>query len=233
MIHLRFYYDLYKHFIYYRISKKEREWTPDGKEIPKIIHYCWFGKNPETPLMLHCIDSWKKFLPEYKLQLWNEDNFPFSEYPFAAQAYAEKKWAFVSDVARLHALFYYGGIYMDTDVEILRSTNQFLSYGAFSGYESQYLISTGIIGAKKGHPWIRLLLSWYRNRNFNDFDKTTANTKIISKITALHCNVNLKGQFFTIPDLDLHIYSSEWFCPRNEITNNSVCIHHFAGSWRN
>jgi len=226
---LVFYKDLYTHYL----KQIGTEHTISSqRSIPKIIHYCWFGHNQPTEKMKKCMDSWYKFLPDYSLTLWNEDNFPFEKYPFAEQAYKHKQYAFVADVARLYALHYYGGIYMDTDVEVIKPLDEFLQYGAFSSYETNYLISTGIIGAKQNNNWIRLLLSWYDGLNYSKYYKNIANTKIISKITELHYGIKLKKlSSFILPNDDLRIFPREW-CPSRNITENSYCIHHFTGSWK-
>ena len=118
--------------------------------IPKIIHYCWFGGKEMPELMQKCIASWKQHLPDYELHLWNEQNFDLDRFPYAREAYDNKKYAFVSDVARLWALKEYGGIYLDTDVEVLRPLDDFLHLPAFMGYEDGKLLNPamGIIGSK-------------------------------------------------------------------------------------
>ena len=104
--------------------------------IPKTIHYCWFGGNPLPQLAKDCIASWKKYLPEYELVEWNESNFPFAQFPLAQEALENRKFAFVSDVCRLYAIKEFGGIYMDTDVEVLKPLDAFLHHAAFSGFEN-------------------------------------------------------------------------------------------------
>ena len=118
--------------------------------IPKIIHYCWFGRGEMPSLAKKCIASWKKYLPEYKVKQWNEDNFDLNLYPYVAEAYAQRKFAFVTDVVRLYALYTEGGIYMDTDVEVLKPLDEFLRHPAFSGFEDEKNVPTGIMGAEKG-----------------------------------------------------------------------------------
>ena len=104
--------------------------------IPKVIHYCWFGRGQMPELALKCIESWKKFLPDYEIKEWNEDNFDLDSYPYTREAYDKRKYAFVTDVVRLHALYNEGGIYMDTDVEVLKPLYSFLHHTAFSGFEN-------------------------------------------------------------------------------------------------
>ena len=103
--------------------------------IPKKIHYCWFGRSKMPELALKCIASWKKYLPDYEIKEWNEDNFDLELYPYVREAYNNRKFAFVTDVVRLYALYTEGGIYMDTDVEVLKPLDCFLNHQAFSGFE--------------------------------------------------------------------------------------------------
>ena len=150
--------------------------------IPKIIHYCWVGRNPLPDDVRHYIESWKKYCPDYKIIEWNEDNFDIFFNQYAREAYNAKKWAFVSDYIRLSVLNTYGGIYMDTDVEVVKNLDEFLSNKAFSGFESNKYIPTGIMGAEKGNAWIQYLLSYYDNRSFYLDDGTpdlTTNTVTI------------------------------------------------------
>lgn len=231
---IKFHIDLYRFCQKQRKKLGEKKYTIGTAMIPKIAHYCWFGKGKYSPLIEKCMDSWKKVLPEYEFVLWNEENFPFDDYPFAREAYEAKKYAFVSDVARLHALYTQGGIYLDTDVEMLKPLDEFLRHGAFSSYESfggmSTRIPTGLMGAQMRHPWIELLLEWYEGKHFDGYHLFTPNTRLISKITERCYDVKLDSKPFVLDD-DVHIYASEYFCPGKEITEHSYCIHHFSGSW--
>ena len=111
--------------------------------IPKVIHYCWFGKGKMPDLALKCLESWKKYCPDYVIKEWNEDNFDLDLYPYAREAYDNRKFAFVTDVVRLYALYHEGGIYMDTDVELVNSIDKFLHHTAFSGFESEKMFLLG------------------------------------------------------------------------------------------
>ena len=113
--------------------------------IPKVIHYVWMGKGTKSEFMLRCIDSWKKYLPDYEIVEWNEERFDVRSNPYTEEAYNCKKWAFVSDYVRLYALYTEGGVYMDTDVEVIKPLDRFLEHPAFSGFESRTDIPTGII----------------------------------------------------------------------------------------
>lgn len=230
-----FYYNIYYHYLKYgRKYDSSAIANYEQHSIPKVIHYCWFGGGKQNDLIKACMDSWKKVLPEYDIVLWNEENFPLDDYPFAKQALEDKKWAFVSDVARLHALYYHGGIYMDTDVEVLRPLDIFLEHGFFSGFESDRHIPTGLMGGKKGNLYLKLLLKWYKNRNYGKDYYEIANTRIITRITRLNCGIILNGENYVFGDN--HYYPVEYFCPdkldgRWDVTNNTYCIHHFTGLW--
>lgn len=206
--------------------------------IPKTIHYCWFGRGKMPELAVKCINSWKKHLPEYKLKEWNEDNFDLDMYPYAREAYDNRKFAFVTDIVRLYALYSEGGIYMDTDVEVLRPLDEFLCHSAFSGFESSKDVLTGIMGAEKGSLWAKDNLEYYQGKHFiredGTFDMTT-NVRIVTDMMVLH-GLQRKNMFQDFPDY-VTFYPSDFFCPINIVTKrlclteNSATIHHFAGSW--
>ena len=135
--------------------------------IPKIIHYCWFGRNPKSELIQKCIQSWKEKCPDYQIVEWNEDNWDIDAYPYAREAYDAKKWAFVSDVARLDILYHHGGIYLDTDVELKESIDYWLKYDAFYAFESELRIATGLgFGAQKNHKSVKEMLRIYEDKHF-------------------------------------------------------------------
>lgn len=233
-----FYKDIVEHYYHYgRFYKLANSpfSSKSNQTIPKVIHYCWFGRGKMNDLIKRCMNSWQEFLPEYKLVLWNEDNFPMDDYPFAKQALTDHKWAFVSDVARLHALFYHGGIYMDTDVEVLKPLNEaFFKYGFFSSFESKIHIPTGLMGAQKGNKYVYMLLGWYINRDLNRRYYKIANTRIITKLTCMYANLKRDGtlQHFN----DCIYYPRDYFCPEKtadgwKSTENTYTIHHFTGTW--
>lgn len=206
--------------------------------IPKVIHYCWFGRGEMPELALKCIESWKKFLPDYELKLWNEDNFDLDLYPYVREAYDNRKFAFVTDVVRLYALYHEGGIYMDTDVEVIKSLDPFLHHVAFSGFESKTEIPTGIMAAEKDSQWAKDNLDYYEGRHFikedNTFDMTT-NVKIITQQMLAH-GLNPNNTYQDFPDY-VTFYPNDYFCPidhdgyKMKMTSNTVCIHYYAGSW--
>ncbi|MDT2660058.1 glycosyltransferase [Enterococcus hulanensis] len=205
--------------------------------IPKIIHYVWFGRKQFPELTKKCMESWDKYCPDYKLVLWNEDNFDLDSCQFAREAYKEKKYAFVSDYVRLEVLYKYGGIYLDTDVELTKNLDEFLNLRAFSGFEDEKNIPTGIMGCEKENEVFKELLKYYNDRVFIKVDGTydmVTNVKIITD------QLSTKG---FIPNNKLQVvegftlYPSDFFCPINPIngivtiTENTHAIHHFSGSW--
>ena len=206
-------------------------------KIPKVIHYCWFGRGKLPKLAKKCIKSWKKYLPDYEIKEWNEDNFDINSNQYVREAYEAKKYAFVSDYVRLYALYNYGGIYMDTDVEVIKSLDEFLIHEAFSGFESPKDIPTGIMGCIKGHRLFKEFLGYYNDRSFinedGSFDQTT-NVAIMTKICEKYGLIK-NNQLQTINGFT--IYPKTYFCPlnynnkENDFTDNTYTIHHFSGSW--
>lgn len=208
------------------------------ERIPKTIHYCWFGRGAKPESVLKYIESWKKFCPDYTIKEWNEDNFDINSYRYTAEAYQNRKWAFITDVVRLYAIYTEGGIYMDTDVEVLGSFDKFLHHSAFSGFETDGNVPTGMMAAEKGSRWAKELLDDYKDRSFvkkdGSLDMTTNTTTITNYMLAKGLVLNNKYQ-----ELDglCAMYPADYFCPKDHrtgeilLTPNSVCIHHFAGSW--
>ncbi|MEA4831276.1 hypothetical protein SDC9_117000 [bioreactor metagenome] len=206
--------------------------------IPKTIHYIWFGNKPLSPLTQKCIRSWQKYLPDYEIKLWNENNFDISMNRFCKEAYEQKKYAFVSDYVRIYLLYYYGGIYMDTDVEVVKPfPDEFINCEAFSGFESTKTIPTGIMASKAYHPFFKELLAYYDNISFvlNDGQlNTTTNVKIITDICLNHGFLpNGKKQVIS----GFTLYPQTYFCPLSHdsaetlFSDNTYTIHHFNGSW--
>ena len=206
--------------------------------IPKIIHYCWFGRGEKPDLALRCIDSWRKYLPGYELKEWNEDNFDISRNQYVFEAYVNRKFAFVTDYVRLYAIYTEGGIYMDTDVEVVGNFDKFLHHHAFSGFETDGNVPTGMMAAEKGSVWAKELLEQYNDRVFvrsdGSYDMTTNTTVITHYMVGK--GLILNNQYQDFPGL-CTMYPADYFCPKDHRTgkircsNNTVCIHHFAGSW--
>lgn len=205
--------------------------------IPKKIHYCWFGGQPLPALAKRCMETWETHLPDYEVKRWDETNTDLTSNRFVREAYDAKKYAFVSDYVRLYALLTEGGLYMDTDVEVVKNLDRFLEHKAFSGFESPELIPTGIMGSVKGHPWVQSLLDLYEIKLFKKKEggyDLTPNTVLITQ-QSLQQGLRLTNekQIFN----DVVIYPEEVFCPKNyddyqfKITDNTYTIHHFSGSW--
>ena len=206
--------------------------------IPKTLHYCWFGRNPLPPLAKKCIASWKKYCPDYEIIEWNEDNFDVNSNQYTKEAYEAKKWAFVTDYVRLYVLNEYGGIYMDTDVEVVKPIDKYLNHKAFSGFEAPDRVPTGIMAAEKKNKTIQELLSFYENKHFlnekGEPDITTNVTTITNML--LKRGLVLNGEYQEIDGFAL--YPRDYFCPKlwetgivNK-TNNTCTIHHYLGSWK-
>ena len=205
--------------------------------IPKTIHYCWFGGSPLPELAQKCIESWKRFCPDYEIVRWDESNFDLSYNDYVREAYEAKKWAFVTDVVRLYVLVNYGGIYMDTDVEVLKPLDELLQYEAFSGFESQTKISTGIMASVIGQKLFMEFLNEYNEIHFikadGSYDLTTNVIRITN--TCLKYGFVPNNQRQTVKGFTL--FPKDYFCPKDyktgitEITDNTYANHHFEGSW--
>ena len=205
--------------------------------IPKVIHYCWFGGNPLPELAKKCIESWKKYCPDYEIKEWNESNFDINCNQYVKEAYEAKKFAFVSDFVRLYALYNEGGIYMDTDVEVIKCLDEFLKHEAFSGFETYDTVPTGIMGCVKKHPFFNLLIGYYNNRSFIKSDGKYDMKTNVETITE-YCLENGLERNNTLQNINGFIlYPKEYFCPKNHNTGkihlneDTYTIHHFAGSW--
>lgn len=206
-------------------------------KIPKIIHYCWFGKGKKPDLALKCIESWKKNLSDYKIKEWNEDNFDLNLYPYVREAYNAKKFAFVTDVVRLYALYNEGGVYMDIDVEVLKPLDSILHYEAVSGFENDKNIPTGLMASVKGQKFIKECLEEYDNLHFKKSDGTFDLTTNVTRITnnALKYGLQQNNKQQTVNGFTLLPW--DYLCPKSHrdgkirLSENSLTIHHFAGSW--
>ncbi|MGG7147404.1 glycosyltransferase family 32 protein [Clostridium butyricum] len=206
--------------------------------IPKKIHYCWFGGAPLSDLNKKCIESWKKFCPDYEIIEWNEKNFDLHCCSYVKEAYEAKKWAFASDYVRLYIIYKYGGIYLDTDVELIKPLDHLLEYECFLGTEEMNVINTGLgFGAKANNEHVKLMLNEYSNLHFkiseNVYDFIPCpqrNTLPFLKLGYIKEN-RIQKIGNTV------IYPTEYFCPLNfetkelKITKNTISIHHFNGSW--
>ena len=157
--------------------------------IPKIIHYCWFGNNPIPKKEQKCIESWKKFFPDFEIKKWDESNFDYSLCKFSRQAYESRNFAFVSDYARAKILYEEGGLYFDTDVEVIKKMDKFLENNAFTGFENKTMVAAGIMGCEKDNEFFSKVLEYYNTHAFIDengnIDATTI-VKIMTRILVKH-----------------------------------------------
>ena len=206
-------------------------------KIPKIIHYCWFGGNPLPEMALHCIASWKKYCPDYEIIEWNESNFDLNYNAYVREAFEAKKWAFITDVVRLHVLTEYGGIYMDTDVEVLKSLDCLLNYEAVSGFESDTMIPTGLMACMKGQPLFLELLHEYDDIHFKNDDGTLDTTTNVTRITNTCNKYGFEANNTLQTVCGFTLLPNDYLCPKNpdtletHITERTLTIHHFDGSW--
>lgn len=208
--------------------------------IPKIIHYCWFGENQLSDKDKECISSWKKYLPDYEIIEWNESNFNVNCNNYVREAYNSKKWAYVSDYARFKILYEYGGIYLDTDVELINSIQDIVDKGNFLACESDNpkLVATGLgFGFEKGNLFLKEILNDYEEDHFLSQQTTNSYTTVVERITKILKNKGLKDTSEIICLDNIYIYPKEFFCPLNyttqqmNITQNTRSIHWYSGSW--
>ncbi len=206
--------------------------------IDKTIHYCWFGKQPLSDEVQQCIESWKRYVPDYEIILWNEDNYDVHKIPYTSQAYNAEKYAFVSDYARLDIVYHHGGIYLDTDVELIKSLDDLLSNTCFLGCELVGRVATGLgFGTVKNHWFVKENMKRYENMDFllpnNSYNMTTCvsiTTQLLHDYGLIKTNEIQQIQ-------DITIYPQEYFCPFDistntlTITDNTYSIHHYESSW--
>ncbi|WP_078428911.1 glycosyltransferase family 32 protein [Alkalihalobacterium alkalinitrilicum] len=207
-------------------------------QIPKIIHYCWFGGKEKPDIVKKCIQSWKTHLPDYEIKEWNEQNFDFHSNTYAREAYEAKKYAFVSDYVRVYALYHSGGIYLDTDVEVFKPFDDLLYRESFWGFEQENFIATSTIGAARGNKLIKIFLDSYEQRKFiqddGSFDQLT-NVAIITDLLKRK-GLNPNGEYQEIGELGA-FYPQTYFSPydyincRKFITEDTYAMHHFYKSW--
>lgn len=214
--------------------------------IPKVIHYCWFGRNPLPELAQKCIASWRKYLPDYEIKEWNEDNFDVNIIPYTAEAYKAKKYAFVSDYARFWILYKYGGLYFDTDVEIIRPMDDIIARGPFMGCENEAGNGATTIGVAPGlglgvNPGLGLykeMLDIYEKRHLFTWDGKLMDT-VVKILTGVLINKGLiiKDSQEIICFEGIYIYPFDYFCPKNyytgelNVTENTRTIHHYTATW--
>lgn len=202
----------------------------DSKVIPRIIHYCWFGGKEIPSIMKSYIEGWKRVCPNWEIKLWNEKTFDITSNTFTKTAYEQKKFAYVSDYVRVWALYNFGGVYLDTDVELKLPLDDFLNYQAFSCFELPNVCFTSAVwGAMEKHSLSKKLLDYYNDRTYiiSEVPNTQNITKILVRDFGINCAVD-EIQVGNDGQNTIHIFASHFFCldlPKNYAT------HHFYGSW--
>ncbi len=204
--------------------------------IPKIIHYVWVGEKQKPNHVLACINSWKKFCPNYEIIEWNEKNFDIEGHPFVKQAYEQKNWALMSDVIRVWALYHHGGIYLDTDLELVASIDELLKYDAFFCYETSYWFGSAVLGTIKGHLIFKRVLQRYHEVKPIKFH---TNPLTVHAFTAA-----LKYDYHLIPngktnviEPNISVLASDYFFPQHymsgklKMSDHTRGIHYYSGSW--
>lgn len=213
--------------------------------IPKIIHFCWLSGDPYPNKIQRCIDSWKKYLPDYQIWLWDFNRFDINSSIWVREAFEHKKYAFAADYIRFYALYHYGGIYLDSDVEVIKSYDDLLHLPYFLGYEYSGCIEAATMGAEKGNPLFKMMLDYYENRHFikengeediiivpqifmDIINKSNYSYKTITEISDFQHNKEI-----------LCIFTNDFFSPivtegyryTLKCTNNTYSIHHFVSAW--
>lgn len=212
--------------------------------IPKIIHYCWFGRNPLPKAAQKCIASWKKFLPDYEIKEWNEDNFDVNIIPYTKEAYEAKKYAFVSDYARFWILYKYGGLYFDTDVEVVKPLDDIIVRGPFMGIEvpakeGDYpKVAPGLgLGVNAENHLYKLLLEKYLGLHFLNEDGSFNQKTIVNYNTEVLRDCGLLPTNELQQVADVWIYPVDFFNPLDsltgiiKVTRNTRTIHWYMNSW--
>ena len=213
--------------------------------IPKIIHYCWLSDDPFPSDIERCIASWKKFLPDYEFMLWNTHTFPMQDSLWVQQAFEKKKYAFASDYIRLYAVYHHGGIYMDTDVEVVRGFDDLLHLPYMMGTEGGGWIEAGVFGAGRNTPWLKSCLDYFEKpfvKNDGTMDMVTlpqVMNSIISKDYTLKIadRNTIETHIEEEKDRTVYLFEKDFFCAKDMGTGvitktvNTYTIHHFAMSW--
>lgn len=206
--------------------------------IPKVIHYCWFGHKPLPDDVKNNINSWKKYCPDYEIKEWDERNFDINCCPYVQEAYQCKKWAFVSDYARFWILYRFGGIYFDTDVELIKPIDKVIKKGSFMACEDKRHIAPGLgIASPSGSNIFKEVLDSYRDSHFFINNGEENLETIVTRTTDILQKHGFHGSGKLEKVSDIYIYPAEYFCPINvetgvlNITDNTLAIHHYSASW--
>lgn len=236
---LSFMYDMINLIEAYDVPSLPKDYRlNETEQIPKKIHYCWFGGNEMSELNKMCIESFRKMCPEYEIIEWNELNYDIRKSKYMHDAHKSKKWGFVPDYARLDIIYEYGGIYFDTDVELIRSIDEVLFNNSFAAVDLLGNVALGLgFGAKKSDPLIKKLRDVYDNVDFIKADGSLnlTTTTHYSRVVFEKQGFKRDGTFQIVSGMS--IYPAEYFCtklslsPITNVTENSFSIHHHEGSW--
>lgn len=214
--------------------------------IPKIIHFCWLSNDEFPPLIAKAMTTWKEKLPDYEFVHWDTNKFDLESNIWVKQAFETKKYAFAADYIRLYAVYHYGGIYLDTDVEVLKSFNDLIERPYIAGAEIESVIEAGVFGAEKNTPWVKQCLDYYDGKTFvnsdGSYNTLTLPRIMMQQITQTHTVKELPPEQITVNDQiqnkdTLYLFPKDYFCAKNhgtgqlENTKNTYTIHHFAMSW--
>lgn len=213
--------------------------------IPKLIHYCWFGRKPLPRSAQQCIESWRRFFPGYEIREWNEDNFDVQAMTYTREAYAARKYAFVSDYVRFQVLYQYGGLYFDTDVEVIRPMDDIIQQGAYMGWEvaatsieRKFSVNPGLgLCAPAGHPLYAEILEGFAHLNFYDETGVQSGYTMVPMVTEILRAKGLRvdGSLQTIGGIT--VYPADYFCPMDSVTgqlrimDETRTIHWYTMSW--
>jgi hypothetical protein len=220
--------------------------------IPKIIHYCWFGNNPLPELAIKCIESWKKYCPGYEIKQWNESNFDVNCCTYVREAYEKKRWAFVSDYARFKILYENGGLYFDTDVELIRRPDELMCEDAWFGWELSNWVASGLgFGAKQGHEYLRAIIREYESKSYAELSESWTtfhsltgcpriNTYPLLKHGLLQDGTLQRIKYPVHPNAEVYdevvVLPAEYLCPLDDltgelnITDKTLSIHWYTKS---
>ena len=202
--------------------------------IPKTIHYCWFGKKDLPPEAKRCIASWKKICPDYDIIRWDENNFDVNQNPFIKAAYETKKWAFVSDYARLKVVYDNGGIYLDTDVELRKNLDSLREHGCYIGIQqNEFLCNTGLgFGATKSNPVVLKMLESYDDLTFSESHTLELSCPRLNNAVIRSYGLVSNTEITDLPEVT--VYPPQYFDPyggENLLCNETYSVHHYAASW--
>lgn len=216
--------------------------------IPKVIHYCWLSGDPYPDKIQHCINTWHKFLPDYEIILWDTNRFELDQSEWVKEAFEAKRYAFAADYIRMYAVYNYGGIYLDSDVEVLKKFDDLLNLPYFIGKEGfSDRVEVAAFGAEKGTPWVKDCLDYYEGRHFKQSDGSL-DTRVMPDI--VHDIIMRKyeiksieeiGAFCNVNDV-FNEFPNDWFCANVHlhpddmdstyiVSDSTYCVHHFANSW--